>query len=387
MLCSCKANDAVAAWFPRNERWNRRRVRSLTYVEVTLSMKTHCYRITRVAVFIFGLQACASREPTMQYASDANAVAAAGVMAAASGGAANSPPAVRHGRKAYIGLYGDGAIGVLDIESKRMLKTVPVSAPDGIAITPDGREVFVSSSDSGTVKVLDTASDTVVASIDVGGKPAGLTITPDGILLVAAVGGADQVVIIDVSQNAVVHRVAVGQAHSSCITSDGQYAYVGSQVSASPAIVKIDLDDEGPAQTFPVDKSPRALACEADRIYFTVVGLDAVERLDPQTGALGTPIPSGGSPHDVRAAQPGQTELVVSQTAGDLEFIDVGSATLVGQVPTGKLAHWIALTGDRTVAYVTNEGDDSVAVVDLGRRVVTDTISVGKAPRKIVLQP
>jgi YVTN family beta-propeller protein len=201
------------------------------------------------------------------------------------------------------------------------------------------------------------------------------------------VGGADQAVIIDVTQNAVMRRVAIGQAHSSCVTADGHYAYVGSQVTASPAVVKVDLEEDTPAQTFAVDKSPRALACDSGLIYFTVVGLDAVEVLDPRSGKLGTPIPSGGSPHDLRAAQPGQTELVVSQTAGDLEFIDEGSAAVTARVPTGKLAHWIALTEDRTAAYVTNEGDDSVAVVDLERRVVTDTIEVGKAPRKIALQP
>jgi YVTN family beta-propeller protein len=352
-------------------------------------MNTHCYPTLHIAVLLVGLQACAPSEQAMKSASKTgvNTAPIAGAAGSGTAAAENPAPAVRQGRKAYIGLFGDAAIGVLDTENKRILTTVPVTAPDGIAITPDGMKVFVSSSDSGSVKVLDTATDTIAASIDVGAKPAGLTITPDGALVVAAVGGADEAVIIDVSRNAVARHVAVGQAHSSCVTSDGHYAYVGSQVTGSPAIVKVDLDADTPTQVLAVDKSPRALACEADRIYFTVVGLDAVEVLDPRTGQLGTPIPSGGSPHDVRAAQPGQTELAVSQTAGDLEFIDVPSAALVAHVPTGKLAHWIAVTTDRAAAYVTNEGDNTVAVVDLEKRVVTDTIDVGKAPRKIVLQP
>jgi YVTN family beta-propeller protein len=279
------------------------------------------------------------------------------------------------------------AIAVLDVDDGLVVKTVPVSAPDGLIITPDGKKVFVSSGDSGSVKVLATDSDTISASIDVGAKPAGLAITPDGRLVVASVGGADQAVIIDADTNAVVRRISVGQAHSSCISSDGHYAYVGSQVAMAPAVVRVDLAQDTAPQTFAVDKSPRALACEADRIYFTAVGLDAVERLDPATGELDTPIASGGSPHDVRAAQPNQTELVVSQTAGDLEFIDVASASVVAKVPTGKLAHWITLNADRTRAYVTNEGDDNVSVVDLALRVVTSQFAVGKAPRKMALQP
>jgi YVTN family beta-propeller protein len=181
--------------------------------------------------------------------------------------------------------------------------------------------------------------------------------------------------------------VAVGQAHASCITADGHYAYVGSQVTASPAIVQIDLEADADEKTFPVDKSPRMLACEANQIYFTAVGLDAIEVFHPDTGKLDTPIASDGSPHDVRAAEPGKLELVVSQTAGDLMFLDVPSATITDKVPTGKLAHWIAVSADHKLAYVTNEGDDNVSVVDLDKRVVTTSYAVGKAPRKMALKP
>jgi YVTN family beta-propeller protein len=341
---------------------------------------------------LISLQACAAGDSNMSgpFAdADPAPVQGAGGNAALDAGTPSTPgpePTVT-GRKGYIGLFGDGAIGVLDIDNKRIVKTVPVTAPDGLVITPDGTKVFVSSTDTGTVKVLDTKSDTISDSIDVGSKPAGLSITRDGRLVVAAVGGANEAVIIDAASNAILRHVSVSQAHSSCITSDGHYAYVGSQDTTTPAVVKIDLEQDTPPDVMPVDKSPRALACEADRIYFTAVGLDAVEQLDPATGMLEAPIPSGGSPHDVRAAEAGKTELVVSQNAGDLEFIDVASASVVANVPTGKLAHWITLNTAHTTAWVTNEGDDNVSVVDVASRAVTDTIDVGKAPRKMAIQP
>jgi YVTN family beta-propeller protein len=368
-------------------------------------MKIKHDNILPITMLLVSLQACAGDDASKPFTgtegdaaavrganagSDAgtgNAAAAGFTAGAGNTGAAGDAAPVVSGRKAYIGLFGDGAIGVLDVDNKRIVKTVPVSAPDGLIITPDGAKVFVASTDTGTVKVLDTKTDTISDSIDVGSKPAGIAITRDGKLVVAAVGGANEAVIIDAATDAIVRHVTVSQAHSSCITSDGHYAYVGSQDTNAPAVVKVDLEQDTPPQIMPVDKSPRALACEADRIYFSAVGLDAVEVLDPATGVLGTPIASGGSPHDVRAAVPGHTELVVSQNAGDLEFIDVASATVVTNVPTGKLAHWITLTTDRTTAYVTNEGDNNVSVVDLAQRVVTDTIDVGKAPRKMAIQP
>lgn len=295
-----------------------------------------------------------------------------------------SAPAIH---KAYIGLFGDSTVGVLDVDAQKIIKTIPVTAPDGLIVSPDGKKVFVSSTDSGKVVVIDTSSDEMAAAIDVGPKPAGLAITPDGSLVVAAVGGADEAVIIDADSNEVLRHVPVGQAHASCVTADGRYAYVGSQVTTAPAIVQIDLDGDSDAKTFPVDKSPRMLACEKGQIYFTAIGLDAVEVFHPDSGKLDTPIASDGSPHDVRAAEPGKTELVVSQTGGDLEFIDVPSATITDKVPTGKMAHWIAVTADRKVAYITNEGDDNVSMVDLEKRQLVTSFPVGKAPRKMALKP
>jgi YVTN family beta-propeller protein len=389
-------NAPIAAWFPCERGWNHCGIGSLEKFGGHFLMNIQLDKTIPIAVFIAGLQACSASD-TPLYASTMNAHSAGVAGAAgtsthaagsvAAGDAAPSKPSTAIGRKAYVGLFGDGAVGVVDVDNRAVVTTIPVSAPDGLIITPDGKKVFVSSGDTASVKVIDTATDAIAASIDVGSKPAGLTVTPDGRFVVASVGGADEAVIIDAKTNAVVRHVPVGQAHSSCVTTDSHYAYVGSQVAASPAIVKVDLNSDTPAQSFAVDKSPRALACEADHIYFTVVGLDAVELLDPNTGALGAPIASGGSPHDVRAAQPGQTELVVSQTAGDLEFIDVASATVVAHVLTGKLAHWIAVNADRSLAYVTNETDGNISVVDLEKRVVTDTIEVGKAPRKLALQP
>ncbi|HET7544969.1 MAG TPA: hypothetical protein VFK05_34120 [Polyangiaceae bacterium] len=302
---------------------------------------------------------------------------------------AASPPAAipAPARKAYVGLFGDQAVAVLDTVSKRVLKTIPVTAPDGLIVTPDGQKVYVSSGDSGSVKVVGTHDDTITASIDVGAKPAGIAVTPDGMRVLVSVAGADEAVIIDTSTDSVLKRVSVAAAHSSCITADGRWAYVGSQATSAPAIVRIDLIGDTAPRSFPVDKSPRALSCTSNEIYFTVVGLDAVELMDPTTGTLGTPIASGGSPHDLRPTADGKFELVVSQTAGDLELIDRASDTVATSVPTGKLAHWITLFSDGTGAYVTNEGDNNVVAVDLASKRVIDTIAIGNAPRKMALQP
>jgi YVTN family beta-propeller protein len=290
-------------------------------------------------------------------------------------------------RKAYVGLFGDQAVAVLDTVTNQVLKTIPVTAPDGLIVTPDGAKVYVSSADTGTVKVITTADDEIASTIEVGAKPAGIAVTPDGSRVVVSVGGANEAVIIDTNTDAITKHVPVAAAHASCISADSHYGYVGSQATGAPAIVEIDLVGDAPLRSFPLDKSPRMLSCTKSAIYFTAVGLDAVEVMDSTTGAFGTPIASGGSPHDVRATADGKFELVVSQTAGDLEFIELDNDTVAKAVPTGKLAHWITLFPDGSAAYVTDEGDDNVAVVDFAQGRVTRTIAIGKGPRKMALQP
>jgi YVTN family beta-propeller protein len=54
--------------------------------------------------------------------------------------------------------------------------------PYGVAITPDGRHAYVTNTATpgSTVSVIDTTSNTVTATIDLGQEPYGVAITPDG---------------------------------------------------------------------------------------------------------------------------------------------------------------------------------------------------------------
>jgi len=291
--------------------------------------------------------------------------------------------------KAYVGLFGDKAIAVLDTVTQKVLKTMAVTAPDGMVITPDGKKLYVSSTDSGVVEVIATANDTIISSINVGAMPAGLSITPDGKQVIVSVGGANQAAVIDTASDTVVSQTTVAKAHNAAISPDGHLAYVASQVSAAPAIVAVDLTAAAAQpKSFSIAKSPRALAdAPWGKIYFSAQGDDALEVMDPATGQVGTPIATGGSPHDTRPTLDGKLELVVSQTAGELELIDPNLASVVAKVATGKMPHWIGLSSDGLRAYVTNEGDNNVVVVDLNAKSVTQTIAIGNAPRKIALQP
>ena len=76
-------------------------------------------------------------------------MAATSVVAAAVAGAAAAAP------KAYVALFKDDAVAVLDTAQNKVVGTIPVPrGPHGLVITPDGRKVYVSSDGASTVSVI-----------------------------------------------------------------------------------------------------------------------------------------------------------------------------------------------------------------------------------------
>ncbi len=277
---------------------------------------------------------------------------------------ADSEPTVQ-GPEAFVGLFGDNAVAVVDVGAGKVLATIPVAAPE----------------------VIDAGTRQLVASVSVGMQPAGLSVTPDGKYVVAAVQGDGEAVVIDTADDAVVAHAAVGKAHTSLTNGDGTLAFVASQAMNAPAVQVVDVPSATLGASFALEAGPRALAELHGVLFATLTGSADIAVLDAASGARTGSITTGGSPHDVRPTSDGAAILTVSQTAGELEFIDPTALALVAHVPTGTQPHWIAVAADGKTAYVTNEGDNDIAVVDLKTRSVTTTFAVGNAPRKLVLRP
>jgi len=89
--------------------------------------------------------------------------------------------------------YGDGTVSVIDSATDTVIKTINVGLnPTEIAVS--GGKVLVQCTGNyfdvmGKLCVIDTASDTVVQTIDLGATPSGIAVSPDGMAYVTSVGG------------------------------------------------------------------------------------------------------------------------------------------------------------------------------------------------------
>ena len=292
--------------------------------------------------------------------------------------------------KAYIGLFKDDTVAVLDTSTNQVVKRISIpSGPHGLVVTPDGRYVYASSDGDAVVSVIDTTTDEVVSSIDVGPTPHGLAITPDGSEVLVAGFGTDQVEAIDTHSNQVVWRTPVGQPHNLAITPDGKTAYAGSQKQGSESLAILDLSSGALTGSVPLEHAPRALNVSPDgkRLAYTLAGVDALEVMDLTTNQLIPEIATGVSPHHPLYTPDGKLGMVISQGPGTLDLFDPAANAATSTIKVGTMPHWIGLSPDARTAYVTNENSNDVSVVDLTGRKVTATVPVGNAPRKIVVQP
>ena len=79
-----------------------------------------------------------------------------------------------------------------------------------VAVTSDGRRVYVPNRDSGSVAVIDTGTNTVIATIAVGAYPEGIAVSPDGRRVYVPNYRSNSVSMIDTADNTVADTIPVG---------------------------------------------------------------------------------------------------------------------------------------------------------------------------------
>ena len=87
------------------------------------------------------------------------------------------------GAFAYVTNSSSNSVSVIDTATETEIATVPVgSSSPGVAITPDGTKAYVTNNSTNNVSVIDTATNTVSTTISVGDAPYGIAICPAAVV-------------------------------------------------------------------------------------------------------------------------------------------------------------------------------------------------------------
>jgi YVTN family beta-propeller protein len=77
--------------------------------------------------------------------------------------------------------------------------------PQKLAITPDGSRVLVTNKGSNTVTLINTMTNTIVGTVNVGKAPMDIEVSPDGTLAFVSNKDDGTVSVIDVGKQAATH--------------------------------------------------------------------------------------------------------------------------------------------------------------------------------------
>jgi YVTN family beta-propeller protein len=117
-----------------------------------------------------------------------------------------------NGREVWSAHSRDGGVSIIDVASKKVVQTIRLGTKrsNRIKLTPDGKFALVSDLDAGDLVVLDAPARKEITRIPLGKTPEGILMPPDGGLAYVAVNGDNYVAAIDLKTWQVTKKISTG---------------------------------------------------------------------------------------------------------------------------------------------------------------------------------
>lgn len=312
-----------------------------------------------------------------------------------------------HGETVFVENTNSGDISVIDNARLAVVGTIPVGlSPDDIVASPDSKTLYVSRivrsengrpSGKGEVIAIDPASRRILWRAPLRGAPNHLAVSPDGRRVYVTIVSTHYVDVVDPARHAVVDSVDVGIGpHDIVVSPDGQRVYVG--LIRGNKVTIFDAATHHIIRQIDFNAGVRPIAVTRDqrRLFVQLSYMHGFDVIDPATGAVvrrvQLPVPAGRTlpdsmpvtaNHGLRITADGRYLIANGSMMNLVAVYSLPDLALVGTVPVGDDPNWDTMTTDGTRLYVTNRGSDDVSVIDLATRREIARIKVGQYPERM----
>ena len=272
-------------------------------------------------------------------------------------------------------IVGGGKLKVIDTSTNTITATLDIGGTtDGVAISPDGSVVYVVDADDRTLSLVDTASNTVITTIaDLPVNPRKVAVSPDGTRLYLVSNNDSQgFTVIDTGDNSVVTTVDL-DARDLAVSPDGTRVYLAQDT----AVAVVDTATNAIIASIPVGSTTFqggvAVNSDGSRVYATNQDDDTVSVIDTSTNTVVATVAVGSAPANLAVSPDDSVVYVPNLEAGTVSVIDTASNTVISTVSVGTLGFGVANVAflpDGT-AYVMNFFESSVFVIGVTDSVAT----------------
>lgn len=154
-----------------------------------------------------------------------------------------------NGTRAYVvNAVGPKNVKAIDLSTNTVVATINSGTQSlGVAITPDSSTAYVTNTLQNTVSVINTATNTVTATISLAANsfPRGIAIAPSGLFAYAVNQGTSSVAVINTLTNTVITTIPLtsnADPFHIAITPDSLFAYVTQTIANNIAIIDLTLN-------------------------------------------------------------------------------------------------------------------------------------------------
>lgn len=184
---SVEGSHAIGRYNPVSDR--------LDLIVGTGQMKTHMLVVTPDARKIYTANAGSNTVTVIEQDADFGVIRIAQIAVGQGPEGIDLSP---DGKEVWVAHLGDGALSIIDVMTDRVKrKLVAGTTPIRLKFTPDGRQVLVTDLRSGDVIIFDSATRKRIASLQVGSAPTNILITPDSRRAFISLAGSNQLAVID----------------------------------------------------------------------------------------------------------------------------------------------------------------------------------------------
>ena len=304
----------------------------------------------------------------------------------------------------YVANSRSNDVTVIDLTSFKVVGDIKLSDAErvhGVTVQPDGRRMFATVEGDHTLRTVDTATDKVIGTVQLQGKPNQIAVTPDGKYVAVPIRDGESVDIVDVALQKIVRTLPLKEPHNALNTGSNRYFYVSSM--GGDTVNVIDLEKMDYSDVIPVGGRPRpfVIASDGNTMYVAHANLHGFVIVNMRDKKVVQRVEMPSEHASLRSLKfetqdtlthgigltPDGSELWVSSLLDDCMYIyNVRQKKIVGKVPTGIGPNWVTWSPDGKYICVSNTDTDDVSIIDWkGRREVARVkIGNGKVPKRLV---
>jgi YVTN family beta-propeller protein len=291
----------------------------------------------------------------------------------------------RAGNRAYVTLAMTRAVAVVDLVAGTVIATTPpigVGSAHSTLGGPGGEFLYAIDMSGNVVRVIDTATNTLVTSLPVGGGPIAIGDTPDGTQVYVS-DNFGNFSVIDTATNAIVSTFSVpGNPNDLAFTPDGAFLYIAD--NSNPRCTVVDTATQAVVAVIPTASGSGGIAITPDgsTVYQLNSDADSVAVIDTATNTVVANVPVGTAPIGIAVTPDGSLVYVSNLISNSVSVIDTATNAVVATVPVGRFPFHIAIPGPTaltsdTASVTVNEGQTAANTGTVHPTTATLTASVG----------